>query len=210
MSKFDLIHAENRIYVFRLGSSIYYMDCRDRDLFKTYDSDLKRLSIIMPEGWLYNSTNGEVSILMLQYMADAYIRGYNNGYESKISSYFEDFLHRLKNIINTEKLKESFKNIFSIELSEYTEVKKKINSLISNVDLLNKHKTLSRNLLERSLKLAEINNDQLFITDIMKALKSLPSSEINFDSELRQIFDFKEDELPIIFSNVKKLLKNRH
>lgn len=183
------------------------MDCRDRELFKVYDVHLKRLNVIMPEGWLYNSTNGEMSILVLQYMAEAYIKGYNNGYVSKKYSYFTDFLSKLKGIMVDNKSKESFKNIFSIELLEYGEVKKKINSLLSNQNLLNKHKDISRNLLERSLKLAEDNDDQVFITDIVKTLESLPPSQINYDSELHKLFDVKDEELPTMFANVKKLLK---
>lgn len=209
MASFKLLHAKDKIYSFKLGNTVYYLDSRDKGMIKLYDSELKRLNVIMPEGWLYNTTKGEVSLLILRYMAEAYSNGYKNGYKSKLNNYFKDFVIRLKNVLNDNELGQRFKNLFSIELLDYQITKKRINALISNDQLLHKNEAISRNMLERTLKAAINNEDELLITDITNALESLPPSDIDSNSDLYDIFGFKEFELPLILANIEKLEKSK-
>lgn len=205
MAKFTLLHATEKIYVFKLGQSVYYFDYRDKDIIKLYDSELNRLNIIMPDGWIYNSTNGEVSLLALKNMAHAYAQGYENGYKSKIGNYFKDFIVRLKKIIVDKNLKSKFIDIFWLELTPYDKVRSTIRKLISNKEVLHKNGEMSRGMLNRSLELARDNDDEQFITDISDVLDSLPEAKFDPEQALFELFGVNGFELPLIISNVEKL-----
>jgi hypothetical protein len=205
MAKFVLLHATEDIYVFKLGQSVYYFDYRDRDIIKLYDAELNRLSVIMPDGWIYNSTGGEISLSVLKSMAHAYAQGYENGYKSKMGNYFRDFSVRLKKIITDKGLKSKFVDIFWLELTPYDRVRSTVGKLISNKSVLHKNPEISRGMLDRSLELAKDNQDELFITEIEEVIDSLPPTKFDPQGALFELFDVGEFELPLIVANIKRL-----
>jgi hypothetical protein len=209
MKKFVILHTKYDITAFKLGDTIYYIDSRNKDMSKVYDAELNRLNVILPEAWLFNSTNGEVSLPVLKYIKMAYEKGYENGMKSNARRHFSNFVVKLKNILYSRDLRTKFINIFSIELNDFERTKIRMRKLISDKQLLELNKGMSKNLLSRTLKISKENEDYELSKEISDCLEELDCESVDIDRELFKIFNMKEDIMPVIYSNIELLLKRK-
>lgn len=209
MAKFEFLCAKDKVSVFKIGNSIYYMDTSDHWDIKVFDAEFKQLNIIAPEYWLPEATRGEAALSTLQACSTAYENGYNAGYSVKSKRHFREFARRLVAALSNPATAEKFIQLFWIELKPFDTIKSIVAKIVANPTVREKSARASRMTMDRYQKRAEYVGDKELGDKIYRI--TMEMDPVTFDplDELSDVLEIEDSDIPALIQNVYHIISLR-
>lgn len=207
MPKCKIVDINDKIVTFKVVNTIYHADLYDYQNVKFYKNNLKRENTIVPEYWIVQVSDGELTLYSLKLALEAYEIGLKESQKSNFA--YDVFISVIDKIVNNCDTLEKFTKLFYIEFFPYSNIRSSILQLLNNRDVLTSNIASAKMLLSRFKKRAKDKNDNELLDAIDRVFLEFDLSDDPFDfaQSLKSIIDVQSTELDYV-QHIKKCRDN--